>query len=70
MAKNNSRILKWFVWLQNFDFNIVYKVDYLNFLVDMLTNEFQEGFQESPTLGMFLTSGASSSNPLPNKHKK
>ena len=70
MAENNSRILKWFVWLQNFDFGIVYKPGYLNCQVDMLTREFQEGFQESPALGMFLTSGASSSNLLPNKHKK
>ena len=25
MAENSSRILKWFLWLQNFDFEIVYK---------------------------------------------
>ena len=33
MAENNSRILKWFLWLQNFDFEIVYKPGYLNCVV-------------------------------------
>ena len=70
MAENNSRILKWFIWLQNFDFDIVYKLGYLNCLVDMLTKEFQEGFQESPSLGMLLTGGVSSNNTPPKKHKK
>lgn len=49
MAKNNSRILKWFVWLQNFDFDIEYKPGYLNCLVDMLTRE----FQDPPSISMF-----------------
>lgn len=57
MVENNSRIPKWFVWLQNFDFNIVYKPGYLNCLADMMTIEFQEGFQESPALGMLSTGG-------------
>ena len=70
MAENNSGILKWFVLLQKFYFDIVYKPGYLNFLVDMLTMEFQEVFQDSPSLGMFLINGASSINPLPNNHKK
>lgn len=49
MAENNSRILKWFVWLQNFDFDIKYKTGYLNCLVDMLTME----FQDPPSISMF-----------------
>ena len=39
MEENSSRILKWFLWLQNFDFQIVYKPEYLNCVVDMLTRE-------------------------------
>ena len=39
MAENSSRILKWFLWLQNFDFEIVYKLGYLNCVADMLTRE-------------------------------
>ena len=57
-AKNSSRILKWFLWLQKFDFEIVYKQGYLNCVVDMLT---REGLQEKPNLNMFI-SGASRSS--------
>ena len=39
MAENSSRILKWFLWLQNFDFDIVYKPGYLNCVSEMLTRE-------------------------------
>ena len=62
MAENNSRILKWFVWLQNFDFDIVYKPGHLNCLADMLTRE----QHNSPSLGMFSIGEFSSSN-LPSK---
>ena len=39
MAENSSRILKWFIWLSNFDYEIIYKPGYLNCLADMLTRE-------------------------------
>ena len=39
MAENSSRIFKWFIWLSNFDFDIVYKPGYLNCLADVLTRE-------------------------------
>ena len=39
MAENSYRILKWFLWLQNFDFDIIYKPGYLNCVADMLTRE-------------------------------
>ena len=39
MAENSSRILKWFIWLSNFDLDIVYKPGHLNCLADMLTRE-------------------------------
>ena len=58
MAENSSRILKWFIWLSNFDFDIVYKPGYLNCLADMLTKEHPK--ETAPTLSMF-TAGASSS---------
>ena len=50
MAENNARILKWFVWLQNFDFELVYKPGYLNCLADMLSRECTDLV---PSLGMF-----------------
>ena len=50
MAENSFGILKWFLWLQNFDFEIVYKVVYLNCVADMLT---REELQEKPSLNMF-----------------
>ena len=59
MAENSSRILKWFIWLSNFDFDIVYKPSHLNCLADMLTREQSE--QVKPALKMF-SAGASSSN--------
>ena len=57
VAKNSSRILKWFLWLQNFDFEIVYKPGYLNCVAGMLTSE---ELQENPNLNMF-SFGASNS---------
>ena len=39
MAENSTRILKWFIWLSNFDYEIIYKPRYLNYLADMLTKE-------------------------------
>ena len=39
MVENSSMILKWLPWLQNFDFDIVYKPGYLNCVADMLTRE-------------------------------
>ena len=59
MAENSSRILKWFLWLQNFDFEIAYKPGYLNSVTDMLT---KEELQEKPRLNMFGYGVSSSSN--------
>ena len=54
MAENNSRILKWFIWLSNFDYEIVYKPGYLNCLADMLTRESVEELKAlQPALNMF-----------------
>ena len=58
MAENSGRILKSFIWLSNFDIDIVYKPGYLNCLADMLTREQSE--QATPSLSMF-SAGASSS---------
>ena len=63
MAENNSRILKWFIWLSNFDYEIVYKPGYLNCLADMLTRESVEYIEKlQPSLKMFEP-GESSSGP-------
>jgi len=62
MAKNNSRILKWFVWLQNFDFEIIYKPGYLNCLADMLSREqvfSGNNVEHSPLLGIFSVGSSS-----------
>ena len=66
MDENNSRILKWFLWLQNFYFEIIYKLGCLDCLADMLTRE----QKNIPTLGMMSSKGASSRNPPPKKNKK
>jgi len=58
MAENNAHILKWFVWLQNFDYEIVYKPGYLNCLADMLTRESSVCL---PSLGMFQVGSSSKS---------
>ena len=50
-AENSSRILKWFIWLSNFDYEIVYKPSYLNCLADMLTREKSQ--PTAPDLSMF-----------------
>ena len=60
MAENNSRILKWFLWLSNFDYEIVYKPGYLNYLADMLTRETTQ--KKPPALNMFNTGASSSSS--------
>ena len=57
MAEYSSHILKWFIWLSNFDFDIVYKPGYLNCLTDMVTREHSK--ETAPTLRMF-SAGASS----------
>ena len=59
MAENSSRILKWFIWLSNFNFDIVYKPGYLNCLADMLT---REKFEEAKLALSMFSAGASSSN--------
>ena len=58
MEENSSRILKWFLWLQNFDFENVYKPRYLNCVANMLT---REELQEKPSLNMFGYGESSSS---------
>ena len=65
IAKKNPWILKWFVWLQNFDFEIEYKPGYLNYLVDMLSRE-----QESPFLGMFSVGSMELNLQKGQKHQK
>ena len=59
MVENSSRILKWFLQLQNFDFEIVYKPGYLNCVADMLT---REKLQEKPSLNMFGYGASNASN--------
>jgi hypothetical protein len=39
LTNSYTRIQKWDVWLENFDFDVEYKPEYLNFLVHMLTRE-------------------------------
>jgi hypothetical protein len=39
LTKSHSRIKKWILWLDNFDFTVQHKPGHLNCLVDMLTRE-------------------------------
>ena len=39
LMAENSRILKWFIWRQKFDFEVVYKHGYLNYVSNMLSRE-------------------------------
>jgi hypothetical protein len=39
LTNSYTRIQKWDVWLENFDFDVEYKIEYLNFLFRMLTRE-------------------------------
>ena len=64
IAENSSRILKWFIWLSNFDFDIVYKPRRLNYIADMLTRE----QNSKPALNMFSV-GESSSGAQKDKGK-
>ena len=54
MAENSSRILKWFIWLSNFDYEIIYNPCYLNRLAHMLTRENSQPV--APSLSMFTPS--------------
>ena len=56
MAKNSSIILKWFIWLSSFDYEIVYKPGYLNCLADMLKRENSQ--PAVPGLSMFTPSSS------------
>ena len=58
MAENSSRILKWFIWLSNFDYEIIYKPGYLNCLANMLTRENSQ--LVAPSLSMFTPCSSSS----------
>ena len=63
MAENNNRILKWFIWLSNFDYEIVCKPSYLNCLADMLTRDSAEDLQKLQLELKMLDAGESSSGP-------
>ena len=39
IEQENVGVLRWSIWIQGFDFNIVYKVFKENSLVDILTRE-------------------------------
>ena len=66
MAENSSRVLKWFIWLSDFYYEIIYKPGYLNCLADMLTRENLQ--PAAPSLSMY-TPGSSSSGPSGDKGK-
>jgi hypothetical protein len=44
LTNSYTRIQKWDVWLKNFDFDVEYKPEYLNFLVHMMTREADQIF--------------------------
>ena len=50
LEKGSTRLLRWALWLDGFDFDIVYKSRAENYLADMLT---REGSQEIKEIKMF-----------------
>jgi len=39
LEQGNSRVLRWALWLDGYDFDIIYKVGKENYLVDLMTRE-------------------------------
>lgn len=39
LKQGNSRIMRWDLWLDGYDFDIVYKAGKENYLVDLMTRE-------------------------------
>ena len=39
LEEGSTRVLRWALWLEGFDFDIVYKSGAENYLADMLTRE-------------------------------
>ena len=39
LEQGSTRVLRWALWLEGFDFDIVYKSGAENYLADMLTRE-------------------------------
>jgi hypothetical protein len=59
LTDSHTRIQKWVVWLENFDFDVEYKPGYLNCLANMLTRE-----AEQPVLAM-MSAGPSNKGKSP-----
>ena len=39
LEQGNSRIMRWALWLDGYDFDIIYKVGKENYLADLMTRE-------------------------------
>jgi len=50
LEQGSTKLLRWALWLDGFDFDIVYKSGVENYLADMLT---REGSQEIKEIKMF-----------------
>lgn len=50
LEQESTRLLRWALWLDGFDFDIVYKSGAENYLVDILT---REGSQEIKEMKLF-----------------
>ena len=69
LEKGSNRVMRWAIWLDGYDFDIVYKSGKENYLADMMTREGATDIKEIKMFRMERRDGASSSSQPPKKHR-
>ena len=62
LEQGSTRVLRWALWFDGFDFDIVYKSGAENYLADMLTREGAAEIKEIKMFKPLRFDGSSSSN--------
>ena len=65
LEKGSNIILRWAIWLDGYDFEIVYKAGTENYLADMLTREGSAEIKEIKMFRPLCQGGISSSTSIP-----